>query len=217
MTALLRYAFLKSGREMVLAQIILTPIAAIATFSVAIMAFALVNQHSVYPVQVPGTSAAGTLVGFIGMARLSAALAAGTAAFWLFRKEIGDHSIASFVVASSSRPVVAASIVFGTLCGLVAFVLGAMTCVLFAASVPDHLGLTLTRALITIVLTSGVAILCASISSDFGMWIPVGIVAFILTVDSGWMLSLKAFAILTILFVTILFMTSRLLERRCAG
>jgi hypothetical protein len=31
------------------------------------------------------------------------------------------------------------------------------------------------------------------------------------------MLSLKAFAILTILFVTILFMTSRLLERRCAG
>jgi hypothetical protein len=206
MTGLLRYAFLKNSRDGSLITLLVAPTAMTVLPMLVVSLFDRSISH------IPAEAAQ---ILPITISSLMAALAS----FLVFRTEIANHAIGSFVLATRPVTVPLASILYGSLIGLGAAV---TTMAAFAAtftSWPPAFGHFLARAFMIALISASTATLAAMLTRSMAAiaWV-YGLILILTGVSddfrtgTGLMLSISL--ITAALSVGV---STFLLERRCAS
>lgn len=215
MRALLRYVLLKSIRERFIAPLLLFPVLTLGAPMVGLSIRAALFGRTDYPIFLARTSPIENLVFLLTVVFFVVAIAAGVAAFWIFRKEIGDRSIASLVMATHPASIPLAAVFYGTVIGSTAFVIALPLVFLMLGTLPIGLGLTMFVAIVSSLLAASAASLLASLSADPGMLLPLLLLApfvkEIAELDARWIVTSLVLIILCPLIA------ARMLERRCTA
>lgn len=216
MSAFVRYALLKSRRDDFLLPIVLGPVVLLGAPMIGLMIRTLVLHRRAFPVEIPGSTGAHTLM-LPYFAAVFAAAAAAAASFWLFRDEIAHQSLTAFLLATHPGKIVGAAVLYGTACAAASFVAtyAALT-VMCDRSLPFLLPLIWTVAASVVAGSIGIAI--AARYADPGVTLPVviigGVVAGILVAGRH---SATTLVMMLIVAATAAISASLLMERRCAG
>ena len=211
MRALARYVRLKTAREGFMRSLIFVPLALVSAPIAVLLVSALVMKNVGSPIFLART-ASGAL---IGIAAASTSLCAAMAAFWIFRQEIEDHSIAAFVLATRPLFLSITASAYGTLTGIVSFIILLPLLWIAIGTFPSGLIATLLLVIVSAMLASTCAAALASKSADYGMLLPilftVPVTVFIIRLHIPTIIAACiASALLPLVAAT-------LLERRCAA
>ena len=216
MSAFVRYALLKSRRDDFLLPIVLGPVVLLGAPMIGLMVRTLILRHHAFPVEIPGSTGAHSLM-LPYFAAVLASGAAGAASFWLFRDEIAHQSLAAFLMAVHPGRIVGAAILYGTVCAAASFAATyAVLTVMFERGLPFLIPLLCTVAGSVVAGAIGIAIVTRY--SDPGLTLPVVIVSIL---AAGILVSTRdstaTLAVMTAIAALSAVSASLLMERRCAG
>ena len=218
MRALFRYAFLKSYRDQSLVALTIGPAVMIAAPILGITAYQVLRGEGRYPFSIEARASVGsTATGFVIAAAIGSIVMAAIAGFWLFRQEIGHHSIATIVMAARARMITLVATLYAAIVGIGAFVLGLTVVAIATAQLP-----AITPRMFLLVacatLAAGAAgILIATVSAETAMALPAVAAAMVIAFFGvQWAVPsmVAGCAIASSLFV---FASAALMERRCAA
>ena len=218
MRALLRYAFLKSSRDQSLLALTIAPAVMLTAPVLGIAVAQMLRGVGRYPVSVDmRTTPQATAGGMMGVAAVASIVIAAIAGFWLFRIEIGNHSIATMVMATRARAISAVATLHAAVIGSGGFLLSLAITALFTAHVPASAPRMLLLMVCATVAAGASGILMATISAETPMLVPaiaasVMIAFFVL--QAGAPRVIAGSAITSVLFVLT---AAVLMERRCAA
>ncbi|HZP92322.1 MAG TPA: hypothetical protein VFB20_05510 [Burkholderiales bacterium] len=219
MTAVLRYALLKSWRDRSLVAFMVWPVlSAVGPWT------AMTLQRHVGARMGPSPDEVVQISGMIGA--MTGISLASMFAFWTFRGEVATRAIGAFLFATRPLTVIASLIVFGTLGGLASTLIAEGTLgVLIGGIPPIHLGSVVLRVVVSSFTGAALGALAVTISSQPTMmigalWATYGILTIPLIVKSESIERHVATLPEYVYFVAVAIMATGLaaflLERRCA-
>lgn len=215
MRALIRYAGLKTTRERFMLSLIFVPLVFIGTSVAFLLVSAIVLQNGQYPIFLARTASWTIVNVLVTIAAVGTSLCAAMAAFWIFRQEIEDHSISAFVLATRPLFLSITASAYGTLTGIVSFIILLPLLWIVIGTFPSGLITTLLLVIVSVMLTSTCAATFASKSSDYGMLLPimltVPITAEIMRVNIPTIIAAS------VACTALPLVAAKLLERRCAA
>jgi hypothetical protein len=216
MRPLLLYVLLKAIRQRLAGPMILAPVLLVGAPLAGLIVRNLIRGKALYPFVLDGVPHARSMIVFANVAAAAAALCAGTAAFWIFRQEILDRSVASFIMATRPLRISLTALLYGVAAGVASFVLTLAVMGLLTWSVPPRLGLVFAAFAGAAVFAAAVAVLLAAVSPDPGMLLPLLILTLPMTTFL-LMASVNAAVIAAVAIAVLPLIAGRVLERRCAG
>lgn len=166
MSALLRYAVVKSLREHLLAGLVLAPLVLTCAPLFGVALFGMLRGQPVYPMHIPDESPGETAATFGVVIVIVSALSAAIGAFWIFRREIASRAVGFFFLARPPRIVSMASAMYGFAAGAVAFLLAQTAMVVLTATPPENLAREVGLAMISIAFGSALGALLVAISTE---------------------------------------------------
>ena len=210
MSAILRYLFVKSWRDRSLIAFSVFTAGSILIPRVAIaLVEAFRGRHIVEE---------GWVRDLVPVSAAASMIMATMAAFWVLRQEIGDRSIASIVLAARASVIAVAVTIYATLVGL-ASLLFALPIV--GIHMPRELGSFggfLGIAVCTFVIAGSLGLAMATISPEPPMLVPAFALAALLVGTAFNVGKASTVAVGGVLVTAILLtISSRMMERRCAG
>jgi hypothetical protein len=216
-TPLFRYVLLKTFRQRFLTPMITTPALLTGAPVAGLMVRDLILGRPMRPFALPGGVPTEVSVGvFAYTATLFAALAAGIAAFWIFRDEIIDRSVAAFILATRPFRISLTALVCGMAAGALAFVFALSVLALLTWSVPPKLEVIAAVFVGSAAFAAALAVFLAAFSPEPGMLFPMmvltGPVSILLFARS---VPAAAFVAAVVIFLPLI--AGIVLERRCAG
>lgn len=218
MRALVRYAFLKSSRDTSLLSLTVAPTVMVVSLMLGIIGYQMLRGEARYPMTFDArTTPQATALALLQGSTFGAVVMAAIAGFWLFRTEIGNHSIGTMVIAIRARAISAVATLHGAIIGTSAFLLSLAMIVLFTAHVPAPAPRLVFMIGCTAVAAAAWGILLATISPESAMALPViaGAMMMLFFAASASPEKLVAGSVtLTSLFVLT---AAVLMERRCAA
>ena len=220
MTALLRYAILKSLRDGTLAALLIAPAVMVLAPLLGVSAFHAIRGQGTYPLELdPNMPPAATATGIATVGAIISTLASGLAAFWLFRREVATRTLGSLMLAARSRTIALSAVTYAAAGGIGAFLLCVSAIFLFTMHLPSK-GITLLLIAAGSCLVAGATgVLLLTFSPDRSMVAPVGagslLVAF-LTFQLRSASAGAAFVAVAATCAVLFSVAAILLERRCA-
>lgn len=216
MRALFRYVFLKSTRERFLAPIVCAPAMLIGICILVMMIPLLAAHRTAYPFTLSGLSPDEAMRGLAMGASMLSAIAGGVAAFWIFRQDVADRSIAALVLATRPLLICLTAILYGTAAGTAAFLAAVPVIAFFTAAIPPHMGGLMAVTVGSTIVAAAAALVLESISPDYGMLLPMALIA-IVTVAGTFDRHIIATTFAAAAALILPLIASALLERRCAA
>ena len=216
MTAILRYAILKTWREQLLQALLLAPAVIFLAPLLGLAGRSVLRGESVLPVAIdPKLGAPGTAALFWEVSLPFAAIVAGIAAFRALRSEVASRSVGFFYLASAPRTVTVAVTIYGTIAGTVAYVLAVLVVSLMTGTADPQLGLHVLIALVSTAATSALATVLLAVSAEYSMLVPVCVagLAASFAVKSGYVKFIGVALLATVILMTI---AQYVWGRRCA-
>ena len=216
MSALLRYAVVKSLREHLLAGLLLAPLVLACAPLLGVALFGMLRGQPVYPMHVPDESAEGTAAMFGVVIVIVSALVAAIGAFWIFRREIASRAVGFFFLARPPRVVSVVSAMYGFAAGAAAFLLARTALIVLTATPPENLAGEIGLAAISIAFGSALGSLLVAISTETAILV----IAYVLVIAAVELLRpgnlLRTVAAL-LLAAAMLQTATIVLRRRCAS
>lgn len=215
MTALLRYAFLKTTRDgsfIAFALVpILMPIAALVGGTVA-------QTHGFhYPFLMGrGETPLQSATGVANMTTVLAAFFAVLPAFWTFRSEIASRSIGSLALATRPAMIVLALMTLTTAIMIVAWLISMMAVFALTTAWPPHVGMLLLKLIVVCLSASATGAAAVAISPEPAMVIAVYLASALSTVWLEKTKSASMFIVPLALSAIFVGVATFALERRCA-
>jgi hypothetical protein len=213
MMALLRYALLKSAREKFLAALLVAPaVMLVAPFLGGLAAAALMGPGSALRPKDFGTTHWAGMMATVGA--VISSLSAGVGGFWIFRREMANHSLGSFALAARPHAIALAATIYGTAAGMASFLILAGCTSILTGHLPPHATVFL-FALVSSLAASALGAALITVSSETTMLVPVyagSLVIAMLVATKGTIFLLAALAA-SVLFAAA---SSMLMRRRCA-
>jgi hypothetical protein len=166
MSALLRYALMKSTREHLLAGLLLAPLVLAIAPMLGLAAINLFRGWPVYPFHLPDATPEKTFEIFGVVVLIVSALAAGVGAFWIFRSEIASRAVHFFFLAQHPRAVPAASATYGFIAGVIAYSIACTAITLLTGAASLNAARDLAIAVASIWIASALGSLFVAISSE---------------------------------------------------
>jgi hypothetical protein len=166
MSALLRYALMKSKREHLLASLLLAPLVLAVSPMLGVAANNMFRGGPVYPFHLPQMTPESTLEIFGTVVLVVSALVAGAGAFWIFRSEIASRAVHFFFLAQHPRAVSAASAIYGFVTGVLAYGIALTALRLLTGAPQQHFARDLVVAVVSIWIGSALGSLFVAISSE---------------------------------------------------
>lgn len=189
MTALLRYAFLKSWREQIAIGLLLAPVVMLALPLLMFAGNNLRLGRPVYPFLLDPRLGPGGTAALIGEVMLAiCGIVAGVAAFRVFAREIAAKGLGFFYLAQPPWVVALSSTIYGTAIGVGSYVVGMSVVSLLTASVPLAAAKQLLIVFLSSSIASALAAVMVRISTDATMLVPVyvaGAATGLVLLDSG--------------------------------
>jgi hypothetical protein len=215
-SALLRYAMVKSLREHLLAGLVLAPLVLTCAPLLGMAFFGMLRGQPTYPMHVPDESAEGTASMFTVIIAIVSALIAAFGAFWIFRGEIASRAVNFFFLARPPRVVSVVSAIYGFFAGVAAFLLARTAIIVLTATPPEDVAREIAVAAISIALGSALGSLLVAISSEAAILV----VAYVIIVATVELLlpgnPIRA-AAAVLLAAAMLQTATIVLRRRCAS
>jgi hypothetical protein len=214
MRALLRYAILKSAREKLLAALLVAPaVMLVAPFLGGLAAAALMGPGSALRPKDFGTTQWAGMMATVGA--VISSLSAGVGGFWIFRREMANHSLGSFALASRPHAIALAATIYGTAAGMLSFLILAGCTTILTQHLPPH-GTVFVAAFVSSLAASALGAALITVSSETTMLVPVYagslLVSILLVTTKGTTFLLAALAASALLVTA----SSMLMRRRCA-
>ena len=217
MSALLRYAIMKSMRDHLLAGLLLAPLVLASAPMLGMAVGSMFRGEPVYPFHVPESSPQGTFDTFGVVAMIVSALVAGIGAFWIFRSEIASRAVHFFFLAHPPRAVSATSAIYGFVVGLLAYSISRTAITLMTAAPQPHAARDFAVAAVAIWIGSALGSLLVAISSEAAILVIAYAVVIVATVQLLQSVTVVRMGI-AILFAAVLLQAAAIvLRRRCAS
>ncbi|HET7710479.1 MAG TPA: hypothetical protein VFL80_00980, partial [Thermoanaerobaculia bacterium] len=156
----------------------------------------------------------------LGLARggaVASIVIAAIAGFWVFRLEIGDRSIGSFVLAARSPLIGIVATLHAFVLSLCAFFIVIMCVGLLTAHLPPKLGSLFLLTACGCLVAGSLGIALATVSADMAMVVPVLAGATGICIAVWQLVEPAVFAGTLVAGALLLTIATLLLERRCAA
>lgn len=172
MSALLRYAIVKSYRDHFLAQLVLAPLVIAVSPMLGVAVIGAIRGDSFFPLHVPSATPEFTNSIFSILTGFTSAFVGGVGAFWIFRSEIASRAVNFFFLARHPRAVSGASTLYGFVAGLLAFFVARSSIAVLTAS-PQPGSKELLTVTASILIGSALGSLLVAISAEPAILVPV--------------------------------------------
>jgi hypothetical protein len=217
MTALLRYAILKSMRENLLIAVLISPAVLLASPLLVTAGLDLVEGRATYPFAIVTISPAASSELLIAIAVAVSSLAAGAGSFWIFRPEAANRSIGFFLLAARPRAIALTATIYGACAGIASYLLALACVVVLTSHLHSHGWMFFSFVVVNSLFASALGTALVGISPEVTMLVPgyAGsmAVSFLLLNTKGPMVILVLTVAGALLLITA---ASMLVRRRCA-
>lgn len=217
MITLIRYALLKAYREKTLAMIVLAPAVMIGSPLLGIGVIEMLRGHGGFPFSIEHGHNSRETLALTYLAGGLAVFAAAAAGFSLYRTEVARRMIGSLVLAVRTSTLALSAVFAGAFVGVLAFGVEVAVVLALTLSKAPELGTIALATVIACVLGAAGGILLCSISSEYGMLVPLYLVLIPATITVFTSTALIATALVIAASAACLARASFFLERRCAS
>jgi hypothetical protein len=217
MSALLRYAFMKSTRDHLLPGLLLAPLVLVCAPLFGMAFVALSRGEPVYPLHLPDGSPQQTSEIFGVVAVVVSALVAGIGSFWVFRSEIASRTVHFFFLAHPPRTVSAASAIYGFIAGVLACGISRTAIMVLTATPQEHAARDFAVAAVSAWIASALGALLVAISSEAAILVIVYAVVLAATTQLQRSATLFPLAIAILFGAALLQGAAVVLRWRCAS
>lgn len=216
MSALLRYAILKSRRDGTLAALLLAPSVMIGAPTLIGILIQIVRGEATYPIAIRAGQLDGPAV-FGPALVVIAATIAGVAGFWSFRGEAASRSAGFFFLARRPAEVSVAAAVFGTAAAICSYGIGLLTIAAFCAALPPRVGSQFVALLVASCVAAALGAAAVAISSEVTMLVPVYIAAVAVAVVFVRSFDPRSLGVAAVVVALLMILTPLLWRYRCAA
>lgn len=216
MSALLRYAILKSWRDGTLPALLLAPSVMIGAPTLIGVLVQIVRGEATYPIAIRAGQLDGPAV-FGPALVVVAATIAGVAAFWSFRGEAASRTAGFFFLARRPADVSIAAAVFGTAAAICSYGIALLTVALFCAALPPGVGSQFAALLVASCVAAALGAAAVAVSSEVTMLVPVYIAAVAVAVIFVRSFEPLPLGLAAVVVAVLMILTPFLWRYRCAA
>ena len=218
MTALLRYAFVKSLREHLLAGVLLTPLVMAVAPLLGLAVANVFFGRPAFPFRFDGEITQTMFASQLSAAvLLIATLGAGISAFYVFRAEVTSRAVGFFVLANRPRAFAAAAVSYGTIAGLLSYLIAVLGSGVLISALPPQLASHIAIATIASFVAAALGTASVVFSTEVTMLAVVSIGAAGTAVGLLNNPRLLAFALAIVSATLLAAMIPAVVRRRCAA
>ena len=177
MNALVRYVVMKGLREQFIQTLLLAPAVMFVTPLLVFGVWNVFRGRAAWPLTLPGALTPEASANVLTLPSIfMAAIAAGTASFWVFRTEMSGRTIGFFFLAQHTMLVPLTAMLFGTIIGIGSYTIGVGLLGILTQAPMSMAATTAMAAVSTVLVAAAVGTFAIGTSSEQSVLIPVYVI-----------------------------------------